>query len=253
MIGIYDDTGDMLVRYDYDAWGRLRATWYKDDDYLSYRRIANANPIRYKGYYYDRDTGFYYLQSRYYDPVTGRFLNADDVSFIGASGTVLGFNLVSYCEGNPVMREDKKGTLSFYGINCTKKKYGFSVPEKMTFLSRPFCFMYADAFLSVYGYWSWWGFCMRYSGMSRLRIAEELWFHALVYYIGKPIQSILKRINVSIPKLDGWLISASTIDVNSDDGHAWVYSIVWLFGFDVKRLIGKLLPVPSNIITAIIL
>ncbi len=109
VIGIYDDTGDMIVRYDYDAWGRLRTTWYKNDDYSAYGYIGNANPIRYKGYFYDKDTGLYYLQSRYYDPVTGRFLNADDVHYLGISGAVLDFNLFSYCENNPVNGSDPTG------------------------------------------------------------------------------------------------------------------------------------------------
>ena len=67
----------------------------------------NINPIRYRGYYYDIDTGFYYLQSRYYDPVTGRFLNADTLFDSGAG--LLGYNLFAYCANNPVMRFDPTG------------------------------------------------------------------------------------------------------------------------------------------------
>ena len=109
VIGIYDDTGDMLVRYDFDAWGRLRTTWYKNDDYAAYSYIGNINPIRYKGYFYDRDTGFYYLQSRYYDPITGRFLNVDDVRILNDTYHLLGNNMFSYCANNPVMFSDSTG------------------------------------------------------------------------------------------------------------------------------------------------
>ena len=117
VIGIYDDTGDMLVRYDYDAWGRLRTTWYKNDDYASYSYIGNINPIRYKGYFYDKDTGFYYLQSRYYDPITGRFLNADDINSISANTDNLSQNLFEYCNGNPVNMIDVDGYAPQYVTN----------------------------------------------------------------------------------------------------------------------------------------
>ena len=58
--------------------------------------------MRYRGYYYDTETGFCYLQSRYYDPETGRFLNADDVDYIGYSGKQLSYNIFAYCENNAV-------------------------------------------------------------------------------------------------------------------------------------------------------
>ena len=67
---------------------------------------ASLNPFRYRGYYYDTDTGFYYLNSRYYDPATGRFINADSQLNDG----LLGFNLFAYCENNPVNRVDPNGT-----------------------------------------------------------------------------------------------------------------------------------------------
>ena len=64
--------------------------------------LGKDNPIRYRGYYYDNETGLYYLQSCYYDPDTGRFINADNVAFLGATGTALSCNLFAYCENNPV-------------------------------------------------------------------------------------------------------------------------------------------------------
>lgn len=70
------------------------------------------NPIRYRRYYYDTETGLYYLQSRYYDPDTGRFINADDVAFLGATGTALSCNLFAYCENNPAILFDESGYLA---------------------------------------------------------------------------------------------------------------------------------------------
>ena len=69
--------------------------------------MGRINPIRYRGYYYDEETGLYYLQSRYYDPVVGRFLNADEYTDDGAG--VIGHNLFTYCGNNPILNQDSNG------------------------------------------------------------------------------------------------------------------------------------------------
>ena len=73
--------------------------------------VGLINPIRYRGYYYDSETGFYYVSSRYYDPEIGRFISADEATYLGASGTNLGYNLFAYCENNPVTNIDPDGHL----------------------------------------------------------------------------------------------------------------------------------------------
>ena len=100
IIKIYSASGTQVAEYVYDAWGNvISATG----------TMANVNPLRYRGYYYDADTGLYYLQSRYYDPVTGRFINADDMSNLGADGELNGYNLYAYSGNNPVMYQDDTG------------------------------------------------------------------------------------------------------------------------------------------------
>ena len=69
--------------------------------------IANVNPIRYRGYYYDTESGLYYLKSRYYDPVTCRFINAD--GYISTGQGLLSTNMFAYCGNNPVNRKDPTG------------------------------------------------------------------------------------------------------------------------------------------------
>ena len=71
--------------------------------------VAKLNPFRYRGYYYDTETGLYYLNSRYYDPSVGRFINADDISYIQPT-EINGLNLFAYCGNNPIMRTDPEGT-----------------------------------------------------------------------------------------------------------------------------------------------
>ena len=91
--------GTVVARYNYDPYGKVRSATGS---------MATANPLRYRGYYYDSETGLYYLQSRYYDPVTGRFINADNYSSTGQG--VLGNNMFAYCRNNPVSRKDASGT-----------------------------------------------------------------------------------------------------------------------------------------------
>ena len=107
IIKIYSASGTQVAEYIYDAWGNvISATG----------TMANVNPLRYRGYYYDADTGLYYLQSRYYDPVTGRFINADDMSNLGADGELNGYNLYAYCGNNPVMGYDPYGAFDLWGF-----------------------------------------------------------------------------------------------------------------------------------------
>lgn len=77
-------------------------------DIASATHIGNLNPFRYRGYYYDAETGLYFLKSRYYDPEIGRFITIDDISYIDPE-TINGLNLYAYCGNNPVMRVDENG------------------------------------------------------------------------------------------------------------------------------------------------
>ena len=90
--------GTILAAYTYDAWGNVLT---------AEGILAQQNPIRYRGYYFDTETSLYYLQSRYYDPTVGRFVNGDSL-LNGKAGTI-GFNLFSYCGNNPLKHVDPSG------------------------------------------------------------------------------------------------------------------------------------------------
>ena len=96
-------TGKLVVTYTYDAWGKLIEL--KDTTANS---VGTQNPFRYRGYYYDTETGLYYLQSRYYDPEVGRFINADAFASTDISG-VLSTNMFAYCENRPTIGSDPTG------------------------------------------------------------------------------------------------------------------------------------------------
>ena len=101
---VYDANGTCLVTYTYDAWGNTRVRYSNGGASTA----ARYNPLRYRGYYYDIETGFYYLNSRYYDPNVGRFLNSDS-QIAGVGGDIRGYNLFSYCMNDPVNLRDSNG------------------------------------------------------------------------------------------------------------------------------------------------
>ena len=102
IIGILDSSANLVATYKYDAWGNVSVTNLTSSD------IGDKNPFRYRGYYYDSETGYYYLNSRYYDPVVKRFINADSYASTGQG--ILGHNMFAYCQSNPVMYVDSTGS-----------------------------------------------------------------------------------------------------------------------------------------------
>ena len=104
IVAVYDAAGTKLISYTYDAWGNFTTTYH---DAYTATSHAGLNPFRYRGYYYDSETGLYYLQSRYYDPVIGRFINLD--AYVSTGQGILGNNMFTYCGNNPVNRTDCSG------------------------------------------------------------------------------------------------------------------------------------------------
>jgi len=102
IIGLLNTSGTEVVTYKYDTWGKLLSTTGS----LA-ATLGERNPFRYRGYYYDAETGLYYLNQRYYNPEWGRFVNADD--YLGQNGQLLAHNVFAYCANNPVMYGDPSG------------------------------------------------------------------------------------------------------------------------------------------------
>ena len=110
IVGLVDQTGVTVAHYAYDAWGVPTSITDGQGNDVSGNAsaIANVNPYRYRGYRYDRETGLYYLQSRYYNPQWGRFVNADILTYF-VEGLNIYENLFSYAKGNPIMFYDPTG------------------------------------------------------------------------------------------------------------------------------------------------
>ena len=111
IVELLDSSGDTVVKYKYDAWGNCQTTVV--DSTAS--TVAELNPFRYRSYYFDTETGFYFLKTRYYDPEIGRFMTIDDISYLDPE-FINGLNLYAYCLNNPIKYSDPNGTSITLGV-----------------------------------------------------------------------------------------------------------------------------------------
>ena len=145
-------TGQVVATYQYTAWGEVTVT------NLSGYTVGDANPFRYRGYYYDAETELYYLNSRYYSPEFGRFINAD--SQLNPGSGVLGLNLFAYCNNDPVNNTDPSGKFWkkignwFRNAWNNVKKWAqstFGVQTKTSYIHRDEDIVYGYFFSVKYG------------------------------------------------------------------------------------------------------
>ena len=117
VIALLNANGTLAASYNYGAWGNYSVHGADGKKTTDATFIGHINPLRYRGYYYDRETRLYYLQSRYYDFANCRFINADTFATTDANG-FLSANMFAYCENNPVMRTDEDGEVSHIVIGA---------------------------------------------------------------------------------------------------------------------------------------
>ena len=112
VVAIIDSAGTQVVEYTYDSWGKpLTKTG------TLATTLGTLNPFRYRGYAYDEETGLYYLRSRYYNPVWGRFVNADAI--LGQVGGLFSHNVFAYCHNNPIAMLDPTGNIPSFNTMVT--------------------------------------------------------------------------------------------------------------------------------------
>ncbi|MDE6659611.1 MAG: RHS repeat-associated core domain-containing protein [Eubacterium sp.] len=217
VIAIADKNGDVLVEYNYDEWGIIESikTVYENDEFSL--AIANANPLRYRGYYYDNETGYYYLQSRYYDPSICRFINADTYVYAQFhKDDTVGLNIFAYCNNNPINHSDPTGHWAekYKKFKWTSK--GFNLEVKLAFINKSFCKIYALDILRLKKA----GF--KYKGMTATRMAAELYFHAVLYYA----TNALLKVGVKKQTIKDWNKSAKHMEINNNDKRfVWFYAV----------------------------
>lgn len=111
IVGILNSSYEQIVFYEYNSWGRnIGIKDSNGNEITDSTNIGLINPFRYRSYYYDSETELYYLNNRYYNPIWGRFINADGI--IGSNDDFLGYNLYAYVSNNPISFYDSDGQLA---------------------------------------------------------------------------------------------------------------------------------------------
>ena len=119
IIGILDSNCNLIAKYQYDSYGNnILITDGSGNIIINNEHIANINPFRYRSYYYDKETNLYYLNSRYYSPTLGRFINADNYVVNGRG--LFALNMYSYCNNNAIKSIDPNGNFSFIVSNIVQ-------------------------------------------------------------------------------------------------------------------------------------
>ena len=142
---IFNSEGAFICSYLYDAFGNIISISGDED-------VARLNPYRYRSYFYDEETGFYYLNSRYYDPTVRRFINADEIEFMGLSGSAASYNLFAYCENNPIRYNDPNGNIFKYNTSFNvsgtfESSVTYNPNQWVSYKERANCYAYA---LNIY-------------------------------------------------------------------------------------------------------
>ena len=181
VIRIIDLAGTEVASYVYDAWGKIKDTKGEPT-------IREINPIRYRGYVYDTETSLYYLQSRYYDPFTGRFLNADDTHYIMFPSLMA--NLYTYCDNNAISNTDTNGKTAWLwmlGLYAVKKSmplqfYFHSILNRQRYKCYDFSdnSMYADKILGSMAYYN---FKKKYHIINLYPALERMYHQNRLYMI----------------------------------------------------------------------
>ena len=151
---IVDENGNSIAIYAYDQWGKPTQMRQPTTTTVD---LVNYNPFLYRGYVYDSDSGLYYLQSRYYDPVTGRFLNADgEEVLICQQNSILQANLFTYGYNNPIVTKDVHGNLPGWVVSgivhVATRMVGGVVGWAYYFQAKCLIFAAANLFLLFKGY-----------------------------------------------------------------------------------------------------
>ncbi len=217
VVRIFDQYGILVASYEYDAWGNHKVLNANGFETTETSFIGNINPFRYRGYYYDVETGLYYLNSRYYDPRVGRFISSAEVSSLNPN-SINGLNLYAYANNNPIgiaySGSSIGGLPSGEMIGLFGNPYGSannSIPGITSRISLPAVPWLAENATTIYGSVS--------SLITGIPILSHYYKYASIindefklYGISKWKTSLqLSNVSFKIGALDGILIGANVL------------------------------------------
>ena len=220
VVKLLHGTNTTVAEYTYDAWGNvLTATG----------NLADINPLRYRGYYCDTETGFYYLQSRYYDPAVRRFLNADIFASTGQG--FLGCNMFAYCNNNPVICCDQSGHRPMNQSFMIADTGGSFIPLASHPYITPdfvqFCQYHGYSYNEGYDYY-YHGPVYRFTHNDDPKYCED---HFFSFYKGKPVFNVKSEL-VKKMGLSSW--SFGIIVINNKKGTEFEPSLRHEYGHTVQ-------------------
>ena len=249
IVKIIDQAGTVIANYAYDVSGKILSIKDGTNNIVNSTNVthlANLNPFRYRGYVYDNETGLYYLQSRYYDPITGRFLNADAL-FDTQSGTPLSTNMFAYCENDPINYIDPYGYASYknsYTYNKSSKTYNITTKINIMWTNLTYKYTIKNGVVKFSfeknTYWS-----VLWRGGGKL-LAEAIYKVAKSinknYLKGRSIGGINTEIQLHYIafKLGIKKSSSKAADIGASYGNTGYDSNAWFFeGTNAVKIIAK--------------
>ena len=232
VIAICNSAGNTVVTYEYDAWGRLMS--YTDITGFS---LVTKNPIRYRGYYLDHETGFYYLKSRYYSAEICRFLSPD--VYVATGQGILGYNMFAYCNNNPIIYIDEYGTrhvkgTDACGISVRDEIYDVLSSENRSFYKNTPVIRHSIDFLTS---WAYAGTIFlnhnidKYSNEYKTQYLNHEYGHILQE---KRLGTVKYTFSVAIPSAVYNLLSR-----NNDKLSANYYNMPWEFEADIRGSVDR--------------
>ena len=230
---LVSNDGITLASVDYDAWGMPLITYCAEDqsNYLLYMIITLINPSAFNGYLFDYNTGLYFCREKVYSPSWGRYLNMNELTnLLEPTNSAISANLYSFCNNNPINIIEPYSAIANNKYGYSWNVNGLEINMSDAFLSRPFCMVFANQILKVYGTWDY-NSGHNYKGMDSTEIAATLFAKT----VGKNAMFAINKVNACWG--DGWIIGNKNVDtiiLNPADENCWKYIKIWYAAPDIK-------------------
>lgn len=218
IIGIVNSNNERIVNYEYDSWGKLLCVKDNNGNVITdNNHIGIINPFRYRSYYYDNETGLYYLNSRYYNPEWKRFISADGI--IGSNQDLNSYNLYAYCSNNPINHFDDNGSKKKKKKSKKKKKKNILSSIVKAVVSTSTIAIVAKAVITVAS--------NIFLGLKKYDVSRDM-FNKSIYYpsgnISKNTQNQIANKSKNSPQVQSAIKSCIAKNNSNNFSHCFGYN-----------------------------